>query len=154
LNDLDMRACQACNDCLRTGECVLEDDMSPLYALLERADAIVIACPIYFSGLTAQTKMMIDRCQCLWARGENLGRPVGGGKKRKGAFISVGGDEKSVFRNAVGEVKAFYCAINVSYCEELLVSGVEKKGAIGERPATLKEAFELGKRIVSDSRPS
>ena len=153
LNDLEMSACQGCNRCLDSGECIVKDDMTPVYGLLEIADALVISSPIYFSGLTAQTKMMIDRCQCLWVRGERLGRRLGGGRRRRGLFLSVGGDTHAVFRNAVSEVKALYNSIEVDYCGELLLPGVEAKGEVIAHKEWLDRAFELGKSLVGPSQP-
>jgi len=153
LNDLEMSACQGCNRCLDSGECIVKDDMTPVYGLLEIADALVISSPIYFSGLTAQTKMMIDRCQCLWVRGERLGRRLGGGRRRSGLFLSVGGDPHAVFRNAVSEVKAFYNSIEVDYCGELLLPGVEAKGEVIAHKEWLDRAIELGKSLVGPSQP-
>lgn len=153
LNDLEMSACQGCNRCLDSGECIVKDDMTPIYGLLEIADALVISSPIYFSGLTAQTKMMIDRCQCLWVRGERLGRRLGGGRRRRGLFLSVGGDPQAVFRNAVSEVKAFYNSIEVDYCGELLLPGVEAKGEVIAHKEWLDRAIELGKSLVGPSQP-
>lgn len=148
LNELEAKACQGCNRCLPTGECVIDDGMRRVYRLLEEADAVVLASPIYFSGLTAQTKIMIDRCQCLWVRGERLGMDMGRGKRRKGLFISVGGDAQAVFRNAVSEVKAFFGSIAVDYSFEMLVPGVEAKGEAARRPDLMERAALLGAQLV------
>ena len=42
-----------------------------LYDKIEQANRIVIGSPIYFYGVTAQTKAFIDRCQALWCRKRN-----------------------------------------------------------------------------------
>jgi multimeric flavodoxin WrbA len=153
LNEVEISACQGCNRCLSTGECAVEDGMTRLYELLDRADGIIIASPIYFSGLTAQTKLMIDRCQCLWARGEKLGHKVGGGRSRKGLFLSVGGDPQAVFRNAVSEVKAYFCSIEVEYCGELLLPGIERKGEVASKPELLGMARALGEGLARGRCP-
>jgi len=153
LNQIEISACQGCNRCLDTGECVVLDGMTQVYRLLDEADAVIIASPIYFSGLTAQTKLMIDRCQCLWARGERLGRKVGGGRRRKGLFLSVGGDAQAVFRNAVSEVKAFYSSIEVDYCGELLLPGVESKDEVASKPELREKACRLGEMLLRDECP-
>jgi len=149
LNDLRFRACQGCNDCHEDGCCVQWDDLTPLYVLLEKADAVIIASPIYFSGLSSQTKLLIDRCQCLWVRNEQLGRYSSPTRKRRGAFIAVGGDEKAIFRHAVGEVRAFYCAIGLAYDGEILLPGVESKGEVLSHPKALAEAELLGGRLAN-----
>jgi multimeric flavodoxin WrbA len=151
LNDLKFKACQGCNDCHEEGRCVQRDDLDPVYEMLEEADAVIIASPIYFSGLSSQTKMLIDRCQCLWIRNEKLGRYSSGTRKRRGAFIAVGGDEKAVFQHAVGEIRAFYCAIGLVYDGEILLPGVESKGEVLSHPTVMAEAERLGNRLASAS---
>lgn len=152
LNELKWRPCQGCNDCHEGGDCIQRDNLTPVYELLERADAVIIASPIYFSGLSAQTKMLIDRCQCLWVRNEKLDRYAAETRKRRGAFIAVGGDPKAVFRHAVGEIRAFYSAIGLTYDGEILLPGVEGKGKISSHPEALAEAEALGCRLAT-SRP-
>jgi multimeric flavodoxin WrbA len=151
LNDLKLRPCQGCNDCHEDGECVQRDDLTLVYELLEQADAVIIASPIYFSGPSAQTKILIDRCQCLWVRNEKLGR-YAKDQKRRGAFIAVGGDAKAVFRHAVGEIRAFYSAIGLSYDGEILLPGVEGKGEILSHPEALAQAEALGRRLASSEQ--
>ncbi|MGD1061446.1 MAG: flavodoxin family protein, partial [Methanomassiliicoccales archaeon] len=121
---LDVALCRACNDCFETGECAQVDGMKHIYSLLERADALILCSPIWFSGLSSPTKAVIDRCQCLWARGEFLGKPLGEGRGRRAAFISVAGDKKESFRNAVSEARSFFVAVGFKPSGELLIPGV------------------------------
>ena len=151
LNELKLRPCQGCNDCHEDGECVQRDDLTLVYELLEQADAVIIASPIYFSGPSAQTKILIDRCQCLWVRNEKLGR-YANGRKRRGAFMAVAGDAKAVFRHAVGEIRAFYSAIGLSYDGEILLPGVEGKGEVLSHPDALEQAEALGRRLALSER--
>ena len=44
--------------------------------------------------------------------------------------------------------KYFFDAINVSYAAEILVRGVDEKGAISERPEVLEQARDLGRRLA------
>ena len=69
--DLKMCGCLECGGCDETGKCVVEDDMQSVYPLLQEADVIFLASPIFFYGLTAQAKALIDRSQANWAK---LGR--------------------------------------------------------------------------------
>jgi len=63
LNDLHIRPCQGCNECLRAPHqgCVLEDDFNTIYRVFRDADLIVFAAPIYWWHLCAQMKTFIDR---------------------------------------------------------------------------------------------
>ncbi len=58
LHGLDIRPCDACDLCLEQGECVIEDDMRPLYPKLAAADAILLASPIYWFTFSAQLKAL------------------------------------------------------------------------------------------------
>ena len=62
LHELDIRPCDACDFCQENGSgCVISDDMEDLYPKLRAADVVVIASPVYWFNLTAQTKLCIDR---------------------------------------------------------------------------------------------
>jgi len=51
------------------GVCIIEDDEMPrIYAALREASRIILASPIFFAGLSAQTKAMVDRCRPSGAR--------------------------------------------------------------------------------------
>lgn len=148
LNDLHFQGCQECNGCFSTGKCVLDDEMNMIYELLEDLNVIIISSPIFFSGLTSQIKKMIDRCQCLWARKYLLSKPSGNGRKRFGAFLSVGGRKRSDFTGALSTVKVFFTTINVEFVASLTYSGIDEKGAIIDHPTALKEARKLGEDLV------
>ncbi len=63
LNDLNLRGCQACYYCKKNdvAACAVKDDMQTIYQLIEESDGLIIATPIYFAGVTAQTKAWLDR---------------------------------------------------------------------------------------------
>ena len=151
LRRMDIAPCQHCDGCLAEGKCVVKDDMWLIYPELEGLDALVLASPIQFYGLTAPAKAMIDRCQAFWARKYVLKRPLSE-RPRKGVFISVGGTKsRDLFEPAKATVKIFFRTIDVEYWGELLYRGVDEKGAIRQHPTALKEAFVLGKRLVEEA---
>lgn len=61
--DKQIRGCAACDRCWsKDGKpCVMQDDMQELFPMLNLADIVVFAAPIYFFGLPAQLKAVIDR---------------------------------------------------------------------------------------------
>jgi multimeric flavodoxin WrbA len=148
LNKLKFSPCQECENMRDDGTCIIEDGLQPLYNKIEEADAIVLASPIFFGSLSAQTKMMVDRFQCLW-RAKYILKKIAPGKKRAGAFISVEASiRKDFFNNAASIVKNLFATIDVEYREELFCQGIDEKGKILKRPDILKKAFELGARIA------
>lgn len=59
----NIAGCLACEYCHTKGNgtCIQKDDMQEIYALLNQADMLVIASPIYYHGISGQLKCVIDR---------------------------------------------------------------------------------------------
>lgn len=153
LNSLSIAPCQHCDGCLETGRCKVEDDMQMVHSELMKADRLVLASPIYFMGVTAQVKAMIDRCQALWVRKYLLKLPLSGSswRERRGLFISVAGRSKvNQFEPALATVKSWFKTLDITYSGELLFPGVDEKGAIAKYPDALHQAFLGGQRLVED----
>lgn len=148
VDKLNIAPCKEYYGCLKDGNCVIRDDMDKVYPKLLDADRIIVASPIFFYGPSSQIKALIDRCQAVWARKYVLRQdlPDSG---RKGAFIAVGATKgKRLFDGSKLTVQYFFKAVNVSYVDELLIQGVDKKGEIKGHPTVLSDAFELGRRLV------
>ena len=152
LNSLKIAPCQHCDACLEAGNCKVMDDMQMVYKELEEADRIVLASPIHFMGIAAQMKLMIDRCQALWARKYVLKiPPLGKERERKGLFISVGGRKvANLFEPALATVKALFNTLNITYAGALLFPGIDEKGAIKQHPDALNQAFLAGQKLVEE----
>ena len=153
LTDFDIMPCKECLACYQDGNCILLDDMSKVYPKLLDADIIILASPIFFYGVTAWAKGLIDRCQALWARKYQLKDPSLGaeGKKRKGFFISAGGTKgQKVFEGAILTAKYFFNVLNAEYAGEVVIREVDTKGEILHHPEALQQAFEAGRKLVSD----
>ena len=151
LSDLKITPCTECHGCDETGNCVILDDMQKIYPKLLEADIIILASPIFFYGVTAWAKTLIDRSQALWAKKYLVNDPSMGkrGKRRKGFFISVGATKgQKVFEGAILTVKYFFDALNTEYTGELLYRGVDGKGEILKHPKALEQAREAGRKLV------
>ena len=148
VDKLNITPCREYYACLKDGNCIIRDDMDDIYPKLADADRVIIASPIFFYGLSSQVKALIDRCQALWARKYVL-KQNPSDSTRQGAFIAVGATRgKKLFDGVRLTVKYFFKAIDVSYADELLIPGVDKRGEIREHPTALSDAFELGKRMA------
>ena len=149
LNKLKFAPCQECAKMSDDGGCLVNDDMQLVYKKIKEADAIVLASPVFFGSLSAQSKMMIDRFQCAW-RAKYILKKTNGYKKIPGAFISVeGSTRKDFFENSRAIAKNFFVTINAGYKYELFCQGIEAKGGILSRPDYLKKAFNLGAKLAS-----
>lgn len=146
---LRIRPCEEIYQCRKNAQCPLRDDMQALYPKLLSADGIIFASPIFFYGITAQAKALVDRCQALYMRKHVLKWPPVNAGPRHGVFLSVGGTRgENLFGGAVLTVRYFFDAIDVEYTGELLIRRIDEKGEILEHPDLLEQASELGRRLV------
>ncbi len=67
LHSQDISPCQACYACQRPDSigCAIDDEMQPIYNKLIKADCWIIASPVYWFAMSAQTKLFMDRCFAL-----------------------------------------------------------------------------------------
>ncbi len=152
LSEMNISPCKEIYACLEAGRCAIQDDMQFLYEKLLSADHLIFASPIFFYGVTAQAKSMVDRCQALWVKRYILGMGREGNRIRRGAFISVGATGgKNLFDGAVLTVKYFYDAIGVNYVNALLVNKIDTKARIRKHPSAIRNAFLLGQQLVFPS---
>ena len=152
LADLEIAPCQNCGGCVQTGgRCVIEDEMQAIHQELREYDRFILASPVFFMGVTAQAKAMIDRCQALWVLKYVMKQPVGLNTDlpRKGAFLSVGGKNYGdLFQGSVSTVKSWYKVLDAEYTAQLLVPGIDDYNAISNHPTALKDAFAIGQQLA------
>jgi multimeric flavodoxin WrbA len=149
LAGLRIGGCTHCDECYRLRHCVIRDDMDAIYPKLAQADRLIFASPIYFMGVCAQAKLLIDRCQVFWVLNHTAKEsPPKSLKKRTGSFISVGATRgPKVFAGACETMKWFFQTLGLEYGENLLFEGIDDKGAIRQHPSALHDAYELGFRL-------
>ncbi len=150
LNKMIIKPCQDCGGCLKTGVCIHRDDpMCGIYNAIREADRIVLASPIFFSSVSAQTKAMIDRCQSFWCEKYLLKKEIPAGPHgRKGLLLLVGGMKKEGSQKCAEETaKAFFRTVSVPEHKVLSYLGIDAKGDILKHPTALKEAYEAGKEL-------
>jgi len=151
---LEIAGCRACDRCWKDGHCVVEDQFQEVYHSLVSADVIVLAAPLFFWGLPAQVKALVDRSQCQWARKFKLKAPMpatqAGHSRRRGVFVGVGGDSREHFSGALKTVQAFFDVQETDCWASLLYPGVDAKGDILRHPSALQEALDLGVRAIQE----
>jgi multimeric flavodoxin WrbA len=148
---MNISPCINCGGCNETGQCIIDDDMNKVYPAIREADRVILVSPIFFFGLTAQIKALIDRCQALWCEKYLLKRPLPSGEYgRKGLLIMVGGMKKEIgFKSSGATATAFFRTISVPEHETLSFPGVDAKGAINDHPTALKDVYEAGNKLVA-----
>ncbi len=151
-SNMKLAPCVSCGGCEETGECVVEDDMVEVYRAINEGERFILISPIYFSGLTAQIKSLIDRCQALWCKKYLLKRPIHEGTKgRKGLLLMIGVIKKEdQYKCGDLTATAFFRTIGIPEHETLFFSGVDAKGAIRKHPTAFRDTLEACKRLLSD----
>jgi len=149
LNDMDIKPCQNCGGCTDTRVCVIKDKMQQIYPAIRKADRVILASPIYFSGLSAQTKIMVDRCQPFWCEKYLHNMPIAGKIHRKGLLILVGGMKRQIGADCSNATAtAFFRSISVEEHRMLAYLGIDTRAGVKDRPGALEEVFEAA-RILS-----
>lgn len=154
LNSMNIKPCQDCGGCEKEGVCAVNDDMSEISAAIREADRVILASPIFFFGLSAQAKTMIDRCQAFWCEKYLLKKTIPEGPYgRKGLLLLVGGMKKEIgIQCSEATAKAFFRTISVPDHKTLSFLGIDAQGAILEHPTALKDAYQAGKDLVEITR--
>jgi multimeric flavodoxin WrbA len=151
LNDLQIKPCQSCGVDPNPKYCLLDDDMKVVFNALESSDAIVLGSPVYFDTVSAQTKLMIDRSNCLMPYIE---RPSGTSgferrmrKRKKGVFIAVAGTDQE-FDTIQTTVRGFFNWANIELIVTILYPHDDSElGGVSNHKEKMKQAFDVGARI-------
>jgi len=153
LNDLHIKPCQSCGVDPDPKHCLFDDDMKVIYDALESCDVIVLGSPVYFDTVSAQVKLMTDRCNCLMpyvtqADGTfDFVRRIK--KPKKGVFVAVGGTEQE-FDTILNTIKGFFNWTNTKLIETILYQHDDNKlGGVKKDEKRMTKAFEVGAKIAS-----
>ncbi len=152
LNRLRIGPCMECNRCYASGRCVVEDDFQLLCDKALIADGVILAAPIFFMNVCAQAKAFVDRFQCLWALRYVLGQSVPlppSGLRRRVAFLSTAGWQKTKFDCALTVVRAFSATIDAKLVGSVCINGVDAIQDIEKHPEALDQAFALGQELAT-----
>jgi len=141
VSDVRVKPCIGCNACRKRPDhdCFQQDDMRVIHEKLKTADLIAFASPVYFYGLTAQLKAIVDR---LHAPNRNEFKV-----KKLALLLVAAATIPEVFDSILVQYKSVLSYFHLVDAGKVLVRGVEEKGAIQGHPA-LEEARALGQSIL------
>jgi multimeric flavodoxin WrbA len=147
LHGMHIGACTACDACRKKPEidCIIEDDMQLIYPALRMTDVIVIASPIYWFTVSAQTKLFMDRCYGLW---EPQGYLLAG--KRIGIVLSYA-DPDPFVSGAVNALRTFQDMFKYVGAQivGMAYGSASKPGEIKRNKKLMDSAFQLGVKLVA-----
>ena len=134
--------CTACDRCWENGKaCVQEDDFHELEPLLESCDVAVFAAPVYWMGVPASLKAVIDKLYAYGGRGGL--RPLA---IKESVLLLCGADPTPTEYDYVAE--GYRMSISFLGWKDrgvLWQGNASEAGTID--PAALKKAEELGRSL-------
>jgi multimeric flavodoxin WrbA len=154
--ELTVRPCEACGPEPTAGYCIFHDDMDRVYAALERAHAVAVGSPIFFDTVSAQLKLVMDRCNCVTMLvrlpdGSDTFRPRWA-RTRRGVFVTACSSGQ---RYDLGErsVRGFLKWIGARWEETIAWQHSDTEiGSVARAPELLERARALGRRLI-ESEP-
>ena len=177
LNDLTIRPCQSCGPSSHgvgphdagshdvgshdmgshAGHCRIDDDMRQIHALIDAANILILGTPVYFDTVSAQMKLLIDRCNCMTPL---LIQPDGTcafaerpACRKRAVLVAVAGSRQQ-FRALRVTVKGFLKWVGAELFEEVLYAhDSTTRGGVRDDAKTLEAAFHAGVRAAGRPEP-
>ena len=135
---LKIAPCKGCGACQCHKGCVDQDDTNATMDKIVAADMILFATPVYWWGITAQIKQVIDKCYC---RGMQL-------KNKKAGIVVVGGAAVDNVQYELIE-KQFQCIAEYLSWEILFHRSYQAnaRDELQKNAEIMNELEELGKSV-------
>lgn len=144
LSGLDINACKGCMSCSLEGKCIIDDDMQQLYEEVQAADTVVLGSPIYMWGITAQTKLFIDRLVALL--NPDLSSRLKVPKKLVLAYTQ-GNPDPNTFKQYFNHVECLFSFMSFDVQGNIVAAGTYAPEDILQQPNVLAQAKEIGKNL-------
>jgi multimeric flavodoxin WrbA len=146
LHGLDIRPCDACDQCRETNMCVIQDDMNLIYPKLDAADAILLASPVYWFTYSAQLKLCIDRWYGFQG---NRWKEVS--HKQFGIILTYGDTDLDT-SGGINAIHTFetMCRFLKSEIAGIVHGSLSDVGDAEKHPELLQQAYDLGKLLASE----
>jgi multimeric flavodoxin WrbA len=145
IHGMNIKPCQSCYACQKKNSkgCAIDDDMQAIYPKLIEADAWVIASPVYWFSMSAQTKLWMDRCFALLVYGKD---PF----KKKIAIAMSYGDTDPFTSGCVNALRTFQDSFRYVGAKivGMVYGSAMESGDIKKNTALLETAMEIGKKLV------
>ncbi|NCO60886.1 MAG: flavodoxin family protein [Deltaproteobacteria bacterium CG_4_8_14_3_um_filter_51_11] len=150
LDEMDISPCRSCYACQAEGStgCAVDDDMQRIYPRLVECDAWVIASPVYWFNMSAQTKIFMDRCFALTAYSKDAF------KGKRVAIAMTYGDKDPFASGCVNALRSFQDAFRYVGAKiiGMVYGSAMNAGEISSNTELMKEAEELGITLAKSKR--
>lgn len=121
LSTLKVEPCLACTYCFtHDGVCIQNDDMNSILTDLSQADMLVLASPVYWFDVSAQTKCFIDRMYAFAKKGFHI--------KSIAMLLNSGAD--GVYDAAKAQLNSICSYLKWENKGVITISGMVEKGSM------------------------
>lgn len=153
LYTLNFRGCIECGGCDKTGICVLQDDLTPVYQRFLEVDYVIAASPMFFYNISSAMQAVVERSQALWVARYRLNGIIKRQKPGQGVFLGIGATKgKLLFDGAQRVMKYFFDALDMSFSGSLLYRGIDAKGEILQHETALEDVKRLAEAMAQGKR--
>ena len=140
VTDYSIHPCTGCGACFHSegNACAQRDDMARIYDRLMVADTVIAASPVYFYGISAQLKTLVDRLHTPMRNRFQI--------KRLGLILAGAAVLPGLFDPIILQYRMICDFFGLEDAGMVLVSGVKDQGDVS-RGDGLRRAYEFGKTI-------
>ncbi|KAB3524435.1 flavodoxin family protein [Alkaliphilus serpentinus] len=140
LNEMNIKGCQGCRDCLKEGICSTEDDMEEILRAIIGADAVIIGSPIYIWQVSGQTKVFMDR---LYPMIDEKHKPRYGSKKLVMAYTQAA-PFKFIFGKYYRYMRKVFNAMGLKHVKDIVVTKCFEIDAVAKNKKAMEKAYDIG----------
>ena len=151
LNEMAVDGCQACYACKQedTIRCTRNDDMQNFYDAIDHADGLIVASPIYFGGVTGQTKLWLDRLfpYLSMSLGSHLPKKI-----PVSVIYTQNQPDPTLFTGAMDSFEYMLGIIGFDMRDRLIAPDLDagRKPRPSEYPELMQAAYQMGKTLIAE----
>lgn len=140
LREIQLKYCIGCLSCLKTGKCVQNDGINELLPVVQNADILVFATPIYYYSICGQLKTFLDRMNPLYETNTKFHEVY--------LLATSAEDDRSAMDGALKEIDGWIsCFKDVKLTGVIYGIGADAIGTI-QKTSAYDEAYKMGKSLV------
>ena len=137
--DMKISGCLGCGHCFqKEGVCVQKDDMQTILDAIRKADTLVLASPVYFWGISAQLKLVIDRTYALLKEGTSI--------KQAALLMTCGEKIVAAAEPPIAMFRQICTYLKWQEAGVIVVPSIHEPQDIDGRPE-LEQSKQLGSRV-------
>jgi len=151
LNEMTFSGCQACYACKQEDNirCTRSDDMQDFYTAIDHADGLIIASPIYFGGVTGQTKLWLDRLfpYLSMSLGSHLPSKI-----PVSVIYTQNQPDPTLFTEAMNSFEYMLGILGFNLRKRLIAPDLDagRKPRVSEYPNLMHNAYLIGETLIAD----